>query len=77
VPAPGPRPGRLLVRATCSLVSLGTERMLVEFGRGGWLSKVRQQPEKFRQVLAKARAEGIFATVAAVRGKLEIGRAHV
>jgi len=81
VPAPGPRPGRLLVRATCSLVSLGTERMLVEFGRGGWLSKVRQQPEKFRQVLAKARAEGIFATVAAVRGKLArpipLGYCHV
>ena len=81
MPAPGPRPGRLLVRATCSLVSLGTERMLVEFGRGGWLSKVRQQPEKFRQVLAKARAEGIFATVAAVRGKLArpipLGYCHV
>ena len=67
VPAPGPRSGRLLVRATRSLVSLGTERMLVEFGRGGWLSKARQQPEKFRAVLAKARSEGIFATIAAVR----------
>ena len=55
--------------------------MLVEFGRGGWLSKVRQQPEKFRQVLAKARAEGVFATVAAVRGKLArpipLGYCHV
>ncbi|MEY4271613.1 MAG: hypothetical protein RL250_479 [Verrucomicrobiota bacterium] len=81
MPAPGPREGRLLVRARCSLVSLGTERMLVEFGRGGWLSKVRQQPEKFRQVLAKARAEGIFATLAAVRGKLArpipLGYCHV
>jgi predicted dehydrogenase/NADPH:quinone reductase-like Zn-dependent oxidoreductase len=81
VPAPGPRSGRLLVRATASLVSLGTERLLVEFGRGGWLSKVRQQPEKFRQVLAKARAEGWFATVAAVRSKLAqpipLGYCHV
>ena len=81
MPAPGPREGRLLVRARCSLVSLGTERMLVEFGRGGWLSKVRQQPEKFRQVLAKARAEGIFATLAAVRSKLAqpipLGYCHV
>ena len=51
-PAPGPRRGRLLVRASCSLVSLGTERMLVEFGRGSWLSKARQQQEKFRAVLA-------------------------
>jgi predicted dehydrogenase len=81
VPAPGPRSGRLLVRATRSLVSLGTERMLVEFGRGGWLSKARQQPEKFRAVLAKARSEGVFATIAAVRSKLAqpipLGYCHV
>jgi predicted dehydrogenase/threonine dehydrogenase-like Zn-dependent dehydrogenase len=81
VPAPGPRRGRLLVRATRSLVSLGTERMLVEFGRGGWLSKARQQPEKFRAVLAKIRSEGFFATVSAVRSKLAqpipLGYCHV
>ena len=69
------------MRATRSLVSLGTERMLVEFGRGGWLSKARQQPEKFRAVLAKARSEGIFATIAAVRSKLAqpipLGYCHV
>ena len=81
VPAPGPRQGHLLVRATRSLVSLGTERMLVEFGRGGWLSKARQQPEKFRAVLAKIHSEGFFATVAAVRSKLAqpipLGYCHV
>jgi hypothetical protein len=69
------------VRATRSLVSLGTERMLVEFGRGSWLSKARQQPEKFRAVLAKVRSEGLFATVAAVRSKLAqpipLGYCHV
>ena len=81
VPAPGPRSGRLLVRARRSLVSLGTERMLVEFGRGGWLSKARQQPEKFRAALAKVRSEGFFATVSAVRSKLAqpipLGYCHV
>ncbi len=81
VPAPGPRRGRLLVRARASLVSLGTERMLVEFGRGGWLSKARQQPEKFRAVLAKIRSEGLFPTLAAVRSKLAqpipLGYCHV
>lgn len=80
-PAPGPRRGRLLVRASRSLVSLGTERMLVEFGRAGWLSKARQQPEKFRAVLAKVRAEGLFPTLAAVRSKLAqpipLGYCHV
>ena len=81
VPAPGPRRGRLLVRARRSLVSLGTERMLVEFGRGGWLSKARQQPEKFRAVLAKIRSEGLLATVETVRSKLAqpipLGYCHV
>ena len=81
VPAPGPRRGRLLVRAQASLVSLGTERMLVEFGRGGWLSKARQQPEKFRAVLAKVRSEGLLPTLAAVRSKLAqpipLGYCHV
>ena len=81
VPAPGPRRGRLLVRAQRSLVSLGTERMLVEFGRGSWLSKARQQPEKFRAVLAKVRSEGLFPTIAAVRSKLAqpipLGYCHV
>jgi len=81
VPAPGPRRGRLLVRARRSLVSLGTERMLVEFGRGGWLSKARQQPEKFRAVLAKIRSEGLFPTITAVRSKLAqpipLGYCHV
>ncbi len=81
VPAPGPQPGRVLIRGTCSLVSLGTERMLVEFGRAGWISKALQQPEKFRAMLAKVRAEGLFATVAAVRSKLSqpipMGYCHV
>ena len=80
-PAPGPRRGRLLIRATRSLVSLGTERMLVEFGRGNWLSKARQQPEKFRAVLGKVRSDGLFATLAAVRSKLAqpipLGYCHV
>ena len=71
----------MLVRATRSLVSLGTERMLVEFGRGGWFSKARQQPEKFHAVLAKARSEGVFTTIRAVRSKLAqpipLGYCHV
>ena len=80
-PAPGPQRGRLLVRASCSLVSLGTERMLVEFGRAGWFSKARQQPEKFRTILAKVKAEGLLSTLAAVRHKLAqpipLGYCHV
>lgn len=70
VPAPGPSTGALLIRTSRSLVSAGTERMLVNFGRAGWLGKIRQQPEKVRAVLAKVRAEGLLATWSAVRSKL-------
>jgi predicted dehydrogenase/threonine dehydrogenase-like Zn-dependent dehydrogenase len=70
VPAPGPRWGSLLIESRCSLVSAGTERMLVDFGKAGWLGKARKQPEKVRQVLAKVRAEGIRPTLQAIRSKL-------
>lgn len=69
-PAPVRGPGQVLVETRVSLISLGTERMLVEFGRGGLLSKVRQQPDKVRQVIAKARTDGVLATLDAVRSKL-------
>jgi len=39
VPRPAVRPGHLLVRTTRTLISAGTERMLVEFGKAGWIEK--------------------------------------
>jgi predicted dehydrogenase len=71
VPAPAARPGHLLIRTTASLVSAGTERMLVEFGRAGWIDKARQQPDKVRMVLDKMRTDGVAATLDAVRSKLD------
>jgi len=71
VPSPAASPGTLVIRTSRSLVSAGTERMLVEFGRAGLLSKVRQQPDKVRQVLEKVRTDGLFATLDAVRSKLD------
>jgi len=70
VPAPGPAAGRVLVRTTRSLVSPGTERMLVEFGRAGWIGKALAQPERLRGLLARARAEGVAAAVETVRRRL-------
>lgn len=71
VPVPQLRAGNLLIRTTCSLVSAGTERMLVDFGRANLLTKARQQPEKVRQVLDKMRADGVLQTLDAVRSKLD------
>jgi len=47
VPVPSPGPGQVLIRSVCSLVSLGTERMLVEFGKANLLQRARHQPQFF------------------------------
>lgn len=71
LPTPSLPSGHILIRTICSLVSSGTERMLVDFGKAGWIDKARQQPDKVQQVLEKARADGLFTTVDAVRSKLD------
>lgn len=70
VPAPGPTAGSLLIQTSHSLVSLGTEKMLVEFGKAGWIQKIRQQPERVKDVLAKISTEGLIPTIKAIHGKL-------
>ncbi len=71
VPAPQVRRGCVLIKTQRSLVSLGTERMLVEFGKANWIEKARQQPEKVKQVLEKAKTDGLMPTIEAVRRKLD------
>jgi predicted dehydrogenase/threonine dehydrogenase-like Zn-dependent dehydrogenase len=70
VPAPIVNSGALLIKTTRSLVSLGTERMLVEFGKAGYIAKAKQQPDKVKQVLEKMKAEGVIPTLEAVFNKL-------
>ena len=71
VPAPLVSPGHLLIATSKTLVSAGTERMLVDFGRANLLDKARQQPDKVKMVLDKVRTDGLFATLDAVRSKLD------
>jgi predicted dehydrogenase/threonine dehydrogenase-like Zn-dependent dehydrogenase len=71
VPAPAVTRGGLAIRTTRSLISAGTERMLVDFGRASLIDKARQQPEKVRQVLSKIGTDGLFQTIDAVRSKLD------
>lgn len=70
VPAPQVKNGQVLIRTTKSLVSLGTERMLVEFGKSNLIAKARQQPDKVKQVLDKIKTEGLMPTLEAVFNKL-------
>jgi len=71
IPAPLVARGSLLIKSTHSLVSTGTERMLVEFGKSSLISKARQQPDKVKQVLDKIKSEGLLPTLEAVFNKLE------
>ena len=71
VPCPAIQRGQILIRSSVTLVSAGTERMLVEFGKAGWIDKARQQPDKVRMVLDKIKTDGLMPTVEAVFNKLD------
>jgi len=69
-PTPQVIQGHLLIDSTISLISAGTERMLVDFGKAGLLQKARQQPDKVKMVLGKVQTDGLITTIDAVRSKL-------
>ncbi len=71
VPCPAVKRGQLLIRSSHTLVSAGTERMLVDFGKANWIDKARQQPDKVRMVLDKIKTDGLMPTVEAVFNKLD------
>lgn len=70
VPVPQVKSGCVLIQTTRTLVSLGTERMLVEFGKANLIDKARQQPDKVKQVLDKIKTDGLQPTLEAVFNKL-------
>ena len=69
-PSPGCTSGNLLINTSITLVSAGTERMLVDFGKASYIQKARQQPEKVKMVLEKVQTDGLMTTVEAVQSKL-------
>lgn len=71
VPVPSVKSGFALVQNAASLVSAGTERMLVEFGEKNLLQKARSRPDLARQVIDKARREGIFTALEAAFNRLD------
>ncbi len=71
VPVPKIKPGHLIIKTKRSLVSLGTERMLVEFGSANLFEKARKKPDQIVQVLDKVKTDGFLSTYNAVKGKLD------
>ena len=71
IPNPLPSDEDALIITSKSLVSAGTERMLIEFGKAGWIDKARSQPDKVKMVLEKVKTEGLVSTYNAVQSKLD------
>jgi predicted dehydrogenase/threonine dehydrogenase-like Zn-dependent dehydrogenase len=70
-PVPQVKANHLLIQTSVSLLSSGTERMLLNFGKAGIIGKIRQQPDKVKEVIQKAKTEGIATTIDAVKSKLD------
>jgi len=70
VPAPGLGRNSVLIQTRASLISAGTERMLVEFGKASLLAKAKAQPDKVKQVLDKIKTDGLMPTLDAVFNRL-------
>lgn len=71
VPCPKNIMGNMLIASRATLVSSGTERMLVDFGKANIVDKARQQPDKVKQVIDKVKTDGLLQTVDTVRSKLD------
>lgn len=70
-PLPSVSSNNVLIKLENSVVSAGTERMLVEFGNANYMKKAKQQPDKVKQVLEKVKTDGIQPTFNAVKAKLD------
>lgn len=71
IPAPACRPGNIVVRNYSSIISMGTERSIVELGKKSLIGKARARPDLVKRAMEKARTEGITATFQEAMGRLE------
>jgi len=71
VPCPQVGKRQVLIQTKASLISAGTERMLIEFSKANLIQKARQQPDKVKQVLDKMKSDGLMPTLDAVFRKLD------
>jgi len=71
VPAPACGAGGVVVRTSASLVSAGTEKMIIELARKSLLGKARARPDLVKQVIAKVKTEGLSQTLEKVFAKLD------
>ena len=71
VPVPNAKKKHLLIKSNKTLISAGTERMLINFGKSNYIQKAQQQPEKVNDVIEKIRGEGLISTFTAVKSRIK------
>jgi len=69
-PTPQAIKNNVVINTATTLISAGTERMLVNFGKANLIDKARSQPDKVKMVLEKVQTDGLMTTVDAVKSKL-------
>src|ERR1051325_3121322 len=72
VPAPALRDGGVLVHNSFSLISAGTERLLMDLAKKSLLGKARERPDLVRQLVQKARTEGVTAAIQKANSRLDV-----
>ena len=71
IPAPSISDQEVLIKTKASIISAGTEKMLVEFGKANFISKIKKQPDKVIDVLGKIKNDGLIDTLESVKNKLD------
>ncbi|MBT6095895.1 MAG: zinc-binding alcohol dehydrogenase, partial [Rhodospirillaceae bacterium] len=71
VPAPQVKAGCLLVETRASLISAGTERMVIDFAKKSLAGKARARPDLVKQVVDKVKRDGLKATFETVMARLD------
>ena len=70
-PRPSYKDGHLIIASESSLISTGTEKMLIDFGKANFIDKAKQQPEKVKKALEKVKNDGIYSTLNSIKSKLD------
>ena len=71
IPIPSLKKGQVLIKTSATLISSGTERFLINFGKSNLIQKALDQPERVKEVLEKAKTNGIIPTIKSIQGKLD------
>ncbi|WP_322803504.1 bi-domain-containing oxidoreductase [Vibrio alfacsensis] len=71
IPCPQIKKNNLLISTSKTLVSAGTERMLIDFGKANLIDKARQQPDKVKMVIDKVKTDGLLTTIDTIKSKLD------